>query len=515
LAVRTFDEVWPDLLEVSHSPALKIMQTKHLLCYMTLVSCAFETQADRVEDERFRSRCEAAYRELRKVHPEMCPSKDGEPQEIVDVINYMRRGDSSQKHAWVRTERRDGICYWQMTPAAALVLRFAESMTDAIAVVTETRMSIIADLVDKTHASLSDNRDTQREYLVRMVEQAERNLREFDEGSGDVVNEDRLREQTTEIVRLLQDIPPALVDLRDATVSQRRDAIAQLRGMDPSEEEMVVKGVWKDRYDLLKETDAGRSYLDAYDFMASDRRFSRFNEKVSAICRSKLLDAEERSTRWQEMTDVWHAVEVGMVEVQDEHRRQQADILDYVQMRRKTDARTMEEALRRLEELVVDSSRRPGGPAAASGMDCPAEAVKAFGVPAEPLHVVGIRPLEAVDLAEEHVLDEEELRSLRARGGPHTRKVLARIREAPILTTNGDVDLADSFSTLPVEERRSIECIGILESLMSSGAWVETHETARWECFDGEGRRCVWETPKMVVSPVVLEMIVGGDRDDG
>ena len=248
-------------------------------------------------------------------------------------------------------------------------------------------------------------------------------------------------------------------------------------------------------------TEEGRSFLDAMSVIADPSQSNEIADLLDAIANAKAFEGVEWEQR-RRLGDAWNQVSQGIDRVLEAKNRATNVINHAVTQFDNTDQRALSKALKQLDHLAHVWAAQAKYDDRLN-VDVTTQDTRIHTLLTREANLTPPQPIAPV---QEHINDGQEvdLERLMREGGPQTLRLLNKVTKNPVRTSDGRVDVVESFNALPKDDRRSSEVVGILQHVHAS----ENAQIALWHCVDTEGRPVVWMGSPILLSDQQMTSIV-------
>jgi len=384
--------------------------------------------------------------------------------------NWVRLG-------WLVQQIDDEVEVYRLSAHAVEALEISGRTGAGRTRVSNSRVRTLLDAVE--HLSDSAEADPVRR-LARL--RAERDLldaeisRIEESGRADPLDDDELLEEAENVLHLARELPADFTRVAESLKAMQRDVVAHLR-RDERPTGEVLREYLQRAQDVMQSTPEGRAFSGALRLIGDPERIDALTEQLSGLLSqpfARLLDSSQRA----ELDAVGRRVELGVEEVLAAQRRASHVITGQVKTHDPLRDRQIDDLLRD----VIAGLHGWSGPATVVD---PVRSMPLIDLGHLRQTTSDIRPPRApaplTDADDVDFLDHDT----RAWGGPRYAEL-----EAYVGGLTDEFDLAEAFRHIPVDTRRPVDLLGLLEIAhrngLADGDGISTVETLR---PDGTTRR--------------------------
>lgn len=324
-------------------------------------------------------------------------------------------------------------------------------------------------------------------------------------GGAAPLDDEELYEEAENVLHLARELPADFTRVAESLKQMQRDVVAHLR-RDERPTGEVLREYLQRAKDVMQSTPEGRAFAGALRLIGDPDRIDALTEQLHGLLAqpfARYLDPAQRA----EFDAIGRRVELGVEEVLAAQRRASHVITGQVKTHDPLRDRQIDELLRDVMSGLHEWSR--SAPSSAS-VD-PIRSLPLIDLGRLRQAVGDIRPPGApAPLTEAEDVEYLEADS-RSWGGPHYPEL-----EEYIAGLGGEFDLATAFSAVPVNSRRPVDLVGMLEIAHRNGLTehdaVSTVETRR---PDGTRRRFAFAavTARATAAPVGPDAAAPGEPE--
>lgn len=498
-------EIYSSLAPAYGKSTLRLIRNPHSRVYLTLLKFAFPDTSRPILDEDLWAAFDQALRELDRAGlRESIPVEDG----------AIRSGKSLCKelidnYSWMEsTMLADGHVEFRLTSDATEALNVIDRLNSLESVMSESRMRTLVEAIQRAAILFSVDYEQGRQILVQRLEQAQRELDEYEQrGGGELLTEARAKDVVYNLEDLMSQLPYDLRRLEEDVRSNAMELIDSFRGDERPVGE-IIAGYLERGEDLVANTEHGRSFLDAVRVIGDPAVSEGVVSRLDAIALAPLGTGKPLPQALL-LQRGWNQISVGIAQVNDANTRASRVIGRSIAQHDVERDRELTMALKRLESLVYDwavcTSRLQLAPfeTTIQRWDIGSLRTKFWSSP----NTVVPPALES-EHADSITLSIEELRRL---GGPLTSEVLTAIVQAAPFDAKS-VNLASGFNALDADLRRPVELAGLLQFATRIGTELEHVAREEYRCVDANGNPCAWLGPVVNLELGRVEHEVGKVR---
>ena len=303
------------------------------------------------------------------------------------------------------------------------------------------------------------------------------------------------------LINLMHDIPADLAKTAQGIREQTRKTTADFMQDERPIGEIMGTYLQQSR-EMFTGTEEGRSFLDAVGVIADPSQSNEISDLLDAIANAQAFEGVEWEQR-RRLGDAWNQVSQGIDRVLEAKNRGTSVISHAVAQFDSTDQRALSKTLKELDNLAHIWAARTSHTDVLT-VDTTVQTTKVWTLITREANLSPSKPLP--ELVEHHDDGQEiDLERLMREGGPQTLRLLGLVREHPVRSGDGRVNVVGSFNALPEPDRRSSEVVGLLERLAEL---PENGPKEVWQCVDTNGNQLLWEGVRILLTDEQIAFLV-------
>lgn len=467
-------------------PTLRLVEQKWAPVILAVFRSSFGNQRKAILAERLHTQVETHLGELRHAGD---PTPDGTGRSL--CLAWM--------HAqWLyRDTGPDGDEQYSLTSHALEALTLIDSLSRDRALISESRLSMILADVHKWATEANPDREVRIiELDTRIAELTAERDRLV--GGGEIVaaSDDRMLDGYSNLIDLISQLPGDFARVGEAMSAMHRGIVNDFRTEDRPIGQVIDE--YLDRTDhLMAATPEGRAFDGAFALLRDDALLAELNRDLTTITShpfAEVLTATERRT----FTGTVAVISDGLRDVLDQRRRLTNTLREHIVRHDVVKDRELDLLLREVtQELSVWLGT--AGPHAKvpvelipPGRDRFAHVKERFSDAADDTPPPPLR-----DHAAETV-KTTSLEELRRQGGPRLDELTDAIHAA---VDDGARSVGEVFGTLPVDLRRPVEILGLVQLAARIDALAGADGTETFEAVRPDGTTRTFAVPRIPLAP--------------
>lgn len=486
-----FFEEYQAIQVAYESRALDLLKSPYSQTYIALFRSAFPDKTESRYEDDLLTIIHDMMGDLAQANmTDRLPTTDGRmytPRELCRTL--------TDRFKWLESViEEDGRTTYRLTTDAMRAMDAIDSLSRTEAIFSGSLMRVLREALTRAAAALSSDKRQRRQLLAERVRRAKEELKAFDASGGRyTVSREQAQSEVRTLINLMHDIPSDLAKTAQSIREQTRKTTEDF--MQDERPIGEIMGTYlKESREMFVGTEEGRSFLDAVAVIADPSQSSEIADLLDAIANAKAFEGVEWEQR-RRLSDAWNQVSQGIDRVLEAKNRATNVISHAVTQFDNTDQRALSKALKQLDHLAHAWAAHAKYDERLN-VDVATQKTHMHALLTKEANLTPPRPIAKVS---EHVNDGQEvdLERLMREGGPQTVRLLSKVREHPVRTDDGRIDLAASFNALPKKDRRSSEVVGFLQHIASPAGGSPT---ALWHCVDTDGMPLVWEGPSFLLT---------------
>lgn len=408
-------------------------------------------------------------------------------------------------HNWlVRTRDDDGAEHYSLTSHALEALDLVQSLTRDRALISESRIHTILDVVARVATDANPDRQTRIDRLdAQITELAAERDRLVSGGDITAATDDQMLDGYTNLLSLIGALPSDFKRVEEAVSGMHRQIVSDFRGESRPIAEVIDEYLAKSD-SLMQLTAEGRAFEGAFTLLRDPALLAELRRDLEVILThpfaAALTPAEQR-----EFKRTVRIIQDGLNDVLAQRRRLSGTLRDHIVHYDAARDRELDATLRQINQQL-EIWMRTAGPRASVGVELIPARVDLDHLRErlwDPAEAAPPPPLEDVSDAAPDALD---LDAIRNQGGP----TLIKLREQLIAAADAGQlqSVGEVFTALPDDLRRPVELLGLLhllhgargdrrpDGLPDAEALLAAHEARELvEAIRPDGSRRTFEMP--------------------
>lgn len=414
-------------------------------------------------------------------------------------------------HNWlVRTRDDAGAEHYSLTSHALEALDLVQSLTRDRAMISESRIHTILDVVRRVATDANPDRQTRIDRLDTQIAEliAERD-RLADGGEIAAATDDQMLDGYTNLLSLIGALPSDFKRVEEAVSGMHRQIVSNFRSERRPIADVIDEYLAKSD-SLMQLTPEGRAFEGAFTLLRDPALLADLRRDLDVILThpfaAALTPAEER-----EFKRTVRIIQDGLNDVLAQRRRLSGTLREHIVHYDAARDRELDATLRQVNQQL-ELWMRTAGPRASIGVELIPARIDVEHLRErlwDPAEATPPPPLEVVSDAVPNTLD---LDAIRSQGGP----TLGRLREQLIAAAEaGELgSVGEVFAALPDDLRRPVELLGLLhllhgarvddgaDDLPDAEALLAAHEGPELvEAIHPDGSRRTFEMPVTPLRP--------------
>lgn len=365
-------------------------------------------------------------------------------------------------HNWLVRSRDDADAeYYSLTSHALEALDLIQSLTRDRAMISESRIQTIIDVVRRVATNANPDRQARIDRLDAQIAElvAERDRLA---AGGDIAaaSDDQMLDGYTNLLSLIGALPSDFKRVEEAVAEMHRQIVRDFRGESRPIAEVIDEYLAKSD-SLMQLTAEGRAFEGAFTLLRDPTLLAGLRHDLSIILAhpfaAALTAAEQR-----EFKRTVRIIQNGLNDVLAQRRRLSSTLREHIVHFDAARDRELDATLRKVNQQLELWMRTAGPRASVAVRFVPARVVVEHLRERlwDPVEATPPPPLEDISGAAPDGLDLEAIRN---QGGPALNELRQRLIAA---ADAGEIDsVGDVFTVLPDRLRRPVELLGLLHLL--------------------------------------------------
>lgn len=459
-------------------PALSLLEYKWAPLTVSVLRLSFSHDRTRVPADRLHHQVDTFMEELvLSGHP--VPSEKG--REL--CLTWMQR-------QWLlRTSALDGEEY-SLTSHALEALEIVTSMGKERALLSESRLATI--LAAARRGALEASPDIERRVTIldaQIAELTEQRTR-ISAGLEAPVSDDRVMDALASLQDLLDQIPSDFKRVEEAMSGMHRTLLDRFRDGDSNVGE-VVSDHLESATNLLQSTPEGRAFTGAQELLRDEDMLGELRDNLSILLEHSAASALSTSER-RELQSAVSAIQDGKNSVLSTRHRLTKTLKDHIISHSKAPNRELESVFRAIDRdlHIWMETARPRDRLPVQLLPSPLEIETLKTRFWDPVANASPPPLEDTSHEAPPPVDWETFRQL---GGP----TMPKLRE--LLDTTAATSLGEAFDSLPLDMRRPVEVVGLLQVATDQDRYHREQDLEEYVAVRPDGVTVPFTLPKIAI----------------
>lgn len=481
------------------SRALDLLRSPFSQTYIALFRSAFPDKTESRYEDDLLSIIDDMTRDLTEAQmTDSLPITEGRiytPRELCRTL--------TDRFHWLEsTIEEDGRTSYRLTTDAMRAMDAIDSLSRTDTIFSGSLMRVLREALTRAAAALSSDKRQRRQLLAERVRRAQEELKAFDASGGAyLVSREQAQAEVRTLINLMHDIPADLAKTAQGIREQTRKTTADFMQDERPIGEIMGTYLQQSR-EMFTGTEEGRSFLDAVGVIADPSQSNEIADLLDAIANAQAFEGVEWEQR-RRLGDAWNQVSQGIDRVLEAKNRGTSVISHAVAQFDSTDQRALSKTLKELDNLAHIWAARTSHTDVLT-VDTTVQTTKVWTLITREANLSPSKPLP--ELVEHHDDGQEiDLERLMREGGPQTLRLLGLVREHPVRSGDGRVNVVGSFNALPEPDRRSSEVVGLLERLAEL---PENGPKEVWQCVDTNGNQLLWEGVRILLTDEQIAFLV-------
>lgn len=395
----------------------------------------------------------------------------------------------------VRQVLDDDVEVYRLSAHAVGALEVAGRAGGTGSRVSQSRMRTLLDALGQLAQDADPDALVRMAHLDAEIRRLRAELKQIERtGTVETTDDEQLLEEAENVLHLVRELPSDFARVAESIKEMQRDVVAGLR-QDERPTGEVLREYLERGEQVMDSTVEGRAFAGALRLIGDPQQIDELSDRLDTILRHRFtrrLSPQQRA----ELQEVGRRIEQGLDQVFAAQREASYVITTQVRNHDPLRDRQVDELLR--EVMTGLQAWMPG-----SRRGQPVTALHRLPV-ADVEHLRqttdGLRPPHPPEALIDHHDDADDISVAEARawGGPHYADLAAALAEAA--DADGHSDVAAVFNSAPVDLRRPVDLLGLLEIAFQHGM-TETAEVVYADAVrpDGTRRRFAFEATTTVL----------------